>query len=95
MNFHGLLHVALTAKAEAEEHVADQRDANETDHADRQLLHPGQNIGVPARGGARHFKELSTGSIPCSSQAAKQPSRHMHCPKILTQLNRGRRAHLR
>lgn len=38
----------LTAEAQAEEDVADQGDANETDHPDRQLLHPGQNIGVPA-----------------------------------------------
>lgn len=41
----------LTAETQAKEHVADQGDANETDHPDRQFLHPGQNIGVPASGG--------------------------------------------
>lgn len=39
----------LTTEAEAEEHVADQSDANEADHSDRELLHPGQDIGVPVR----------------------------------------------
>lgn len=38
----------LTAEAQADDHVADQSDANETDQSDRQLLHPGQDICTPA-----------------------------------------------
>lgn len=39
----------LTAKAQADDHVADQGDAYETDQTDGQLLHPGQNICTPAK----------------------------------------------
>lgn len=39
----------LTAKAQADEHVAEQGDANETDQYDGQLFHPGQKFRTPAK----------------------------------------------